>query len=127
MTENEISREILDAAIAVHTEIGGPGLLESYYEAALACELRLRGLRVETQKPVPIRYKGRNIGDPFRLDMLVEDKVVVECKATEKNNAVFAAQVLTYLKLTGLRLGLVINFGQTRIVDGLVRVANGMP
>ena len=126
MTENEISAQILDAAIAVHTELGGPGVLESYYEAALACELQMRGLKVETQKAVPIVYKGRAIGDPYRLDMLVGDKVIVECKATEKNNPLFASQVLTYLRLTGLKLGIVINFGQAKIKDGWTRVANGL-
>lgn len=126
MTENEISAVILDAAISVHRGIGGPGVLESYYEAALAYELELRGLKVETQKPVPVIYKGKVIGEPYRLDMLVEGKVVVECKATEKNNPVFAAQVLTYLRLANLRLGIVINFGQARIKDGWERVANNL-
>ena len=124
MTENEISAVILDAAITVHNAIGGPGVLESYYEAALACELDIRGLKVETQKPVPVIYRGRVIGEPYRLDMLVENKVIVECKATEKNNPIFASQVLTYLKLTNLRLGIVVNFGQARIKDGWTRVAN---
>ena len=124
MTENEISAVILDAAITVHNAIGGPGVLESYYEAALACELDIRGLEVETQKPVPVIYRGRVIGEPYRLDMLVEDKVIVECKATEKNNPIFASQVLTYLKLTNLKLGIVVNFGQARIKDGWTRVAN---
>ena len=126
MTENEISAQILDAAITVHNAIGGPGVLESYYEVALACELRIRGLKVETQKLVPVVYKGMVIGEPYRLDMLVEDKVVVECKAAEKNNPVFASQVLTYLRLANLRLGIVINFGQTRIKDGWIRVANNL-
>ena len=126
MTENEISAQILDAAIAVHKEIGGPGVLESYYETALAYELRSRGLKVETQKTIPIIYKGNEIGEPYRLDMLVEDKVIVECKAVEKNNPVFAAQVLTYLRLTKLRLGIVINFGQEKIKEGYIRVANGL-
>jgi GxxExxY protein len=127
MEENEISKLILDAAIAVHTELGGPGLLESYYENALKYELELRGLKVQTQMLVPVMYKGRVIGDPYRLDMLVEDKVIVECKATEKNNPIFAAQVNTYLHLLNCRLGIVINFGQNRIIDGWVRVANNMP
>lgn len=126
MTENEISAQILDAAIAVHNAIGGPGVLESYYEAALACELRIRGLKVETQRPVQVVYKGRTIGEPYRLDMLVEDKVIIECKATETNNPIFASQVLTYLRLTNLRLGIVINFGQIRIKDGWTRVANNL-
>ena len=126
MTENEISGIILDAAITVHNEIGGPGVLESYYEAALACELRLRGLKVETQVEVPIIYKGHLIGNPYRLDMLVDGKVVVECKATEKNNPIFASQVLTYLKLTNLKLGIIVNFGQNKIKDGWTRVANNL-
>ena len=127
MEENEISKVILDAAIAVHNELGGSGLLESYYENALNHELQLRGLKVETQKLVPIVYKGVVIGDPYRLDMLVGDKVIVECKATEKNNPIFAAQVNTYLHLLNKRLGIVINFGQKRILDGWERVANHMP
>lgn len=127
MEENEISKVILDAAITVHTELGGPGLLESYYENALKYELELRGLKVQTQMLVPVMYKGRVIGDPYRLDMLVEDKVIVECKATEKINPIFAAQVNTYLHLLNCRLGIVINFGQNRIIDGWVRVANNMP
>ena len=73
----------------VHNEIGGPGVLESYYEQALAYELAIRGLKVETQKQIPILYKGKEIGPPYRLDMLVEGKVIVECKATETNNPVF--------------------------------------
>ena len=127
MEEKEISKVILDAAIAVHNELGGSGLLESYYENALNHELQLRGLKVETQKLVPIVYKGVVIGDPYRLDMLVGDKVIVECKATEKNNPIFAAQVNTYLHLLNKRLGIVINFGQKRILDGWERVANHMP
>lgn len=127
MEENEISKVILDAAIAVHTELGGPGLLESYYENVLKYELELRGLKVQTQMLVPVMYKGRVIGVPYRLDMLVEDKVIVECKATEKNNPIFSAQVNTYLHLLNCRLGIVINFGQNRIIDGWVRVANNMP
>ncbi len=124
MTENEISAQILDAAIMVHNEIGGPGVLESYYEQALAYELAIRGLKVETQKQIPILYKGKEIGPPYRLDMLVEGKVIVECKATETNNPVFISQIHTYLKLTGIKLGVLVNFGMRRIVDGYVRVAN---
>ena len=81
---------------------------------------------MDTQKEVPIVYKGHRIGEPYRLDMLVGGKVIVECKATEKNNPIFAVQVLTYLRLTKLKLGIVINFGQERIRDGYVRVANGL-
>ena len=126
MTENDISAQILDAAIFVHRALGGPGVLESYYETALAKELMDRGLKVETQKPVPIIFKGAQIGDPFRLDMVVEDKVIVECKATENDNPIFKAQVLTYLRITGLKLGLLINFGQIKLLDGFSRVVNGL-
>ena len=101
-------------------------MLESYYETALAKELTDRGLKVETQKPVPIVFKGVQIGEPFRLDMVVEDKVIVECKATENDNPIFKAQVLTYLRLTGLKLGLLINFGQIKLLDGYSRVVNGL-
>ncbi len=126
MTENEISSVILDAAIAVHKELGGPGLLESYYEQALAFELRSRGLKVEEQKLLPVIYKGVEIGVPYRLDLLVEDKVVVECKATEKDNPIFEAQTLTYLKISGCKLGIVINFGKKLIKDGWKRVAHNL-
>ena len=124
--ENEISKVILDAAIAVHKELGGPGLLESYYEFALMAELQSRGLAVESQKEVPVVYKGVKVGVPYRLDLVVEGRVIVECKATEKNNPIFASQVLTYLRLTGLKLGLVINFGQKTIKEGWQRVANNL-
>ena len=126
MTENEISKQILDSAIMVHKEIGGPGLLETCYEAALACELRCRGLCVQTQKIIPVMYRGMIIGSPYRIDLLVDDKVIVECKATEQNNLLYNAQVLTYLRLTKLKLGIVINFGQPTIKDGFFRVANGL-
>ena len=126
MTENEISKIVLDSAITVQNELGGPGLLESMYEMALAHELNLRGLKVERQKLVPVIYKGVPIGEPYRLDMLVEDKVIVECKAVEKRNPVFNAQVLTYLRLTNLKLGLIVNFGVERIIDGWERVVNGL-
>ncbi len=126
MFENEISKIVLDAAITVHQTIGGPGLLESYYETALAYELKQRGMHVNTQKCVPIFYKGVEIGVPYRLDMLVEDKVIIECKAIDKYNPVFAAQLLTYLRLTNLKLGLLINFGQPKLTDGFTRIVNGL-
>jgi len=126
MHENEISKIILDAAIEVHRTLGGPGLLESVYEEALAWELRQRGLNVERQKLVPIKYKGRTLGTPLRLDLLVGGKVIVECKATTDYNSIFAVQTLTYLRLTGLKLGLVINFGERLIKDGFHRVVNNL-
>jgi len=124
--ENQISRIILDAAIEVHRTLGGPGLLESVYEEALVWELKQRGLTVERQKSVPIIYKGRTLGTPLRLDLLVNGKVIVECKATTDYNPIFEVQTLTYLRLTGLKLGLVINFGERLIKHGFHRVVNGL-
>lgn len=126
MEPNDISGEIVDAAIEVHTELGGPGLLESIYEEALAEELSQRGLAVERQKTVPVVYKGRRLATDFRVDLIVDGQVVVECKATSITNPVFGAQVLTYLRLLDLKLGLVINFGKQRVADGIHRVVNGL-
>jgi len=126
MTENEISAIILDAAITVHKELGGPGLLESVYEEALAYELELRGLVVDRQVVVPLTYKGQRLGTPLRLDLLVNRKVVVECKAVEFYNTIFNVQVLTYLRLKQLKLGVVINFGAATIKEGFHRVVNGL-
>src|SRR5688572_24446843 len=106
MTENEISKIIVDAAIEVHRELGGPGLLEDVYEEALAEELRLRGILLERQLSVKLVYKGRILSRPLRLDMKVEKLVLVDNKAVVEWNPVFAAQMLTYLRLTGLKLGL---------------------
>ena len=126
MTENEISAIILDAAITVHKELGGPGLLESVYEEALAYELELRGLVVDRQVVVPLTYKGQRLGTPLRLDLLVNGKVVVECKAVELYNTIFNVQVLTYLRQKQLKLGVVINFGAATIKEGFHRVVNGL-
>lgn len=126
MNENDISRIVLLSAIEVHRALGGPGLLESVYEEALAWELRDRGLAVERQKCVPITYKGRVLGTPLRLDILLNDLVVVECKATSDYNRIFEAQTLTYLRLMGLKLGLVINFGERLVKNGFHRVVNGL-
>ena len=120
--ENRVSKVIVDAAVGVHTALGGPGLLEGVYEEALAFELGSRGIGVNRQFAVPIIYKGRRLGSDLRVDLLVNEQVVVECKAVSVYNPVFDAQVLTYLRLQNLRLGLVINFGARRIVDGLHRV-----
>ena len=125
MTENEISGIILDAAIMVHRTLGGPGLLESVYRDALVWELRQRGLKVEKEVLVPVVYKGHQVGDPLRIDILVEGEIVIECKATEKDNPVFAAQTLTYLRVAGHHLGILINFGKIKLVDGYERVVNG--
>lgn len=126
MHENEISMHILDAAIAVHKEFGGPGLLESCYEAALVQELKIRGLSVTRQKPIHLIYKGEILEETYRVDLIVEDKVIVECKATDKRNPIFTAQLLTYLRITGLKLGVVVNFGMEKIVNGFERVVNGL-
>ena len=124
MRLNEISGQILDAAIEVHRVLGGPGLLESVYEESLAFELQSRGLNVRRQVSVPIKYKGHNLSDPLRLDLLVEEQVVIECKAVAVYNQIFEVQALTYLRLLDLRLGVVINFGAPVIKDGFHRVAN---
>lgn len=124
MKENEISRKIVEAAIEVHRVLGGPGLLEGVYEEALVEELRLRGLIIERQQPVPINYKGKVLATPLRLDLRVNGLVLVECKAASEHNRVFESQLLTYLRLTGLKLGLVINFGQRLVKDGIHRVVN---
>ncbi|MBI2929881.1 MAG: GxxExxY protein [Verrucomicrobia bacterium] len=126
MTENEISGIIVDAAIEVHRELGGPGLLEDVYEEALEEELRLRGILVERQLPVRIVYKGRVLRKPLRLDMRVERLVLVDNKAVSEWNPIFEAQMLTYLRLTGLKLGLVINFGERFVKNGIHRVVNGL-
>lgn len=127
MKENEISGAIVDAAIEVHRILGGPGLLEDVYEEALAEELRLRGLLVERQVPVRIYYKGRILQKPLRLDMKIENLVLVDNKATTEWHPVFQAQMLTYLRVTGLRLGLVFNFGERVIKAGVHRVVNRLP
>ena len=124
MNENDVSKIVLDAAIMVHRILGGPGLLESVYQNALVYELKERGLKVEKEVSVPVTYKGNVVGDPLRIDILVEDCVVVECKATEKDNPIFAVQVLTYLRLMNLHLGLLINFGKETLVSGYKRVVN---
>ena len=126
MDENEISKVIVDAAIEVHRELGGPGLLESVYESALAYELEERGLEVERQRNVPILYKGKRPQGDLRLDMVVNKKVIVECKATTIYSSVFEAQALTYLRLLDLKLALVVNFGKGRVSKGIRRVVNGL-
>jgi GxxExxY protein len=127
MTENEISKIIVEAAVEVHRELGGPGLLEDVYEEGMEEELRLRGLRVERQVPVRINYKGKVLRKPLRLDMRVESLVLVDNKAVTEWHPVFAAQMLTYLRLTKLRLGMVINFGEAVVKTGIRRVVNGLP
>ena len=126
MNENQISRVIVDAAIEVHRTLGGPGLLESVYEEALAWELLQQNLSVEKQKEVPITYKDKTLAAPLRLDLLVNNLVIVECKSTLQYNPIFETQTLTYLRLMDLKLGLVINFGERLVKNGIHRVVNGL-
>lgn len=126
MTENEIVTIVVESAIEVHRTLGGPGLLEAVYEEALAFELESRGLTVQRQKAVPLVYKGKRLASDLRLDLLVDERIIVECKATVAYNRLFEAQVLTYLRLCDLRLGLVINFGERLVRQGIHRVVNGL-
>ena len=126
MTENQISKFIMDAAIEAHRTLGGPGLLESVYEEALVWELNKAGLLVQRQLVVPITYKGQTLASPLRLDMLVEEKVIVENKATTNYHTIFEAQARTYLRLMDLKLAMVINFGEKYVKDGVHRVLNGV-
>jgi len=126
MDENEISTCVYHAAIEVHKSLGGAGLLESVYEEALAWELTQAGHRVERQKPLPIHYKGITLATPLRIDLVVDGKVIVECKSVAEYNPVFEAQALTYLRLTKLKLAMVINFGEALVSKGIHRVVNGL-
>jgi GxxExxY protein len=126
MTENEISKVIVGAAIEVHRELGGPGLLEGVYEEAMVEELTLHGMTIERQLQVPIIYKGKRLATPLRLDLKVNGLVLVDNKAVTEWNPVFEAQMLTYLRLTKLKLGLVINFGEQYVKNGIHRVVNGL-
>ncbi len=123
MTENQVSREIVDAALKVHNQLG-PGLLESAYEECLAYELIQRGLYVERQKALPLVYEEIKLEAGYRVDLLIEKKVIVEIKAVETLNDVHLAQILTYLKLSGCKLGLLINFNVALIKQGIRRVVN---
>ena len=124
MTENEIARQILDAAFAVHSKLG-PGLLESVYEVVLAYELKKRGFTAERQKSMPILYDNIRFDEAFRSDLVVNGKVIVELKSVEALLPVHAKQLLTQLRLSGLKLGLLINFGEAHLKNGIKRVING--
>jgi len=124
--ENEIAAVIVDAAVEVHRTLRGPGLLESVYEEAMVWELTARGIPVRRQVPLPIHYKGHPLSSPLVMDMLADERVIIENKAVAQYNALFEAQCLTYLRLTRLKLGLVINFGERWIKDGIHRVVNGL-
>ena len=123
MTVNEITYEIRGAIYDVYKELG-PGLLESVYEEALCFELEQRGLKVERQIQVPINYKGNVLKTELRLDVLVEEKVIVELKSVEEMKKVFAKQLLTYLRLMDKKIGLLVNFNTDNILTSITRVAN---
>ncbi len=125
MNEDQIGRLIVDSSLEVH-KILGPGLLESAYENCLKQELSLRNLKVISQKEVPVIYKGIKVDCAYKLDLLIEDKVIIEVKAVEKLNDVHLAQIISYLKLTNLKLGFLINFNVKLIKDGIKRVANNL-
>ncbi len=124
MNENEIGKMAVDCAVRLHKELG-PGLLETVYEVLLSHELELNGLKVERQVPVPIEYHGIKFEEGFRADIVVEDKVILELKSIEAINAAHKKQVLTYLKLTGCKLGFLLNFGEPLMKDGITRLING--
>ena len=126
MNENEISKVIVDSAIEVHRELGGPGLIESVYEEAMVEELTRRELKVERQLQVPIDYKGKRLASPLRLDLKVNSLELIDNKAVTEWNPIFEVQMLTYLRLTKLKLGLVINFGEQYVKNGIRRVGNGL-
>ena len=126
MDENAISNLVIGAALEVQKELGGPGLLEDVYEEAVFRELTARQLKVQRQHAVKVHYKGQELRKRLVLDLLVENKVVVEIKATEKHNTIFEAQLLTYLRVSSMRLGLLINFGERHVAKNVRRVVNGL-
>jgi len=125
MTENDIGTIVVDCAIVVHRELG-PGLFETVYEIVLARELQDRGLKVELQVPVPIQYKNMKFDEGFRADIIVHDKVILELKSVEKVTAAHKKQVQTYLRLTGCKLGYLLNFGEALMKAGITRCVNGL-
>jgi len=126
VTENEIAKEVVDAAYRVHTTLG-PGLFEIVYEVALTHELKKRALQVIRQQAIPIEYDSIKFDEGFRADVIVEDKVILELKSVEVVSRVHKKQLLTYLRLTDKRLGLLINFGDDLIKNGITRVVNHLP
>jgi GxxExxY protein len=125
MHENQIAQKIVDVAYHIHVNLG-PGLLESVYEAVMVYELSERGLHVVSQQPIPVRYASVTLEVGFRADLLVENKVIVELKSVESVAKVHKKQLLTYLRLADKRLGLLINFGENLIKDGITRVVNNL-
>jgi GxxExxY protein len=124
MHENEIGTSIVDSAIHLHQDLG-PGLLETVYEVTMAAMLRKRGFAVVRQVPVSIEYEGQKLEEGFRADLIVEGKVILELKSVEKLHPVHKKQLLTYLRLTGMKLGYLLNFGEELMKDGITRIING--
>ena len=125
MNENELAKQVIDLCIKIHKTLG-PGLLETAYEECLAYELSKIGIKAERQVSIPLIYDGVKLGDGFRADIIVENKLILELKSVGEIKPVNYSQLLTYLKLTNMKLGLLINFGQHRMIDGIHRVANGL-
>jgi len=125
MTENEIGRVVVDTCVQVHRELG-PGLLESVYEAVLGHELRQRGLAVERQVPIRIVYRGLRFDEGFRADIVVEGRVILELKSVEKVSPAHKKQLLTYLRLSGMKLGFLLNFGEPLMKSGITRIVNDL-
>jgi GxxExxY protein len=125
MTENEIGTIVVEEAVALHRELG-PGLLEFVSEVCLAGALEQRGLEVERQKAIPIEYRGIRFEEGFRADMVVDERVILEMKSVEKVTKAHQEQVQTYLRLTGLKLGYLLNFGEALMKSGIERIANNL-
>jgi GxxExxY protein len=125
MTENELATIVVDRSVHIHRRLG-PGLLESAYEAIVAYELGRQGLSVERQVPLPLIWNGMLVEDSFRADIIVEKKLIIELKSVERLLPVHKKQVLTYLRVTGLKLGLLLNFGADLMKNGIVRLVNGL-
>lgn len=125
MTENEIGTIVVEEAIALHRELG-PGLLEFVYEVCLSKALEQRGLAIERQQPIPIEYRGIRFEEGFRADVVIDGKVILEIKSVEKTTRSHEKQVHTYLRLTGLKLGYLLNFGEALMKNGIERIVNGL-
>jgi len=124
MNENQIGKIVVDCALNLHKELG-PGLLETVYEVLLSHELELKGLEVKRQVQIPIEYHGIKFNEGFRADIVVNDKVILELKSIEAVTPAHKKQVITYLKLTGCKLGYLLNFGESLMKDGITRLING--
>jgi GxxExxY protein len=124
MTHNEIGTLVVDCAVSLHMETG-PGLLEIVYEVVLAHDLQARGLHARRQVPIPIELRGITFDEGFRADIIVEGKVLLELKSVEQVSKAHKKHVLTYLRLTGLKLGYLLNFGEGLMKDGITRIVNG--